>query len=182
MWLDDYKRRMTAALDVLSKEFGGIRSGRATSALLDPIKVSAYGSIVSLSQVGGVSTSDPRMLVVQVWDQGLTKAVEKAIRDSDLGLNPSAEGSVIRVPIPPMTEQRRAELSKMSGKYAEDAKISIRNVRRDAIDFLKKEEKAKEISEDELHRKSDEIQKLTDEMIKKIDDMLSHKQKEVMHV
>lgn len=182
MPLDEHKRRMGAAIEVLAKEFGGIRSGKVTPAFLDPIRVSAYGGNVPLSQVGNVNVIDAKMLSVQVWDHSLAKSVEKAIRESNLGLSPIAEGASIRVPIPSLTEERRQELSKMASKYAEDTKISIRNIRRDAMDGIKKQEKNKEISEDEMHRTSDDIQKMTDEWIKKIDEMLSHKQKEIMHV
>ncbi|RZI45935.1 ribosome recycling factor [Candidatus Finniella inopinata] len=180
--LTDFNRRMDAAVEVLSREYGGIRAGRATVSLLDPIKVDAYGAIMPLSQVATVGAPEPRLLTVQVWDKGMVKAVEKSIRDSDLGLNPMIEGQLLRIPLPPMTEQRRQELAKLAAKYAEDAKVSVRNVRREGMEFLKKAEKDGDISEDELHRLSDEMQTMTDEHVKKIDEMVVHKQKEIMHV
>jgi ribosome recycling factor len=180
--LVDFERRMTGAIDVLSKEFSGIRAGRASATLLDPVKVDAYGSYVPMSQVGTVSAPEPRLLAVQVWDKGLVKAVEKAIRESSLGLNPSTDGQLVRVPMPPLTEERRQELSKVASKYTEEARISVRNVRRDAMDMLKKLEKDGHISEDDHRRLSDEAQKLTDDHIKKVDDMLAHKQKDIMQV
>jgi ribosome recycling factor len=180
--LVDFERRMTGAIDVLLKEFSGIRAGRASATLLDPVKVDAYGSYVPISQVGTVSAPEPRLLAVQVWDKGLVKAVEKAIRESSLGLNPSVDGQLVRVPMPALTEERRQELSKVASKYTEEARISIRNVRRDAMDMLKKLEKDSHISEDDHRRLSDETQKLTDDHIKKVDDMLAHKQKDIMQV
>jgi ribosome recycling factor len=183
MWdISDYKRRMNSAIDVLLKEFSGIRAGRACAGFLDPIKVDAYGSLVPLSQVSTVNAPEPRMLTVQVWDRGLVKSVEKAIRDSSLGLNPNVEGQLLRIALPPMTEQRRQELSKLASKYSEDARVSVRNVRRDGMDVLKKLQKDGDISEDELHRFGDDVQKITDEHIKKIDEALDHKQKEIMQV
>lgn len=179
---DDLKRRMKGSIDLLNKEFSGLRSGRASVNLLEPIRVDVYGSMVPIGQVATVSTPEPRLLSVQVWDKNLAKAVEKAIRESGLGLNPMAEGQVIRVPIPDLTEQRRSDLSKMAAKYAEDAKISIRNVRRDAMDYLKKMEKNKELSEDDHKKESQEVQKITDQMIDEIDRMLQSKQKDIMHV
>lgn len=180
--LVDFERRMNGAIDVLSKEFSGIRAGRASATLLDPIKVDAYGSYVPINQIGTVSAPEPRLLAVQVWDKGLVKSVEKAIRDSSLGLNPSVDGQLVRVPMPPLTEERRQELTKVASKYAEEARISVRNVRRDAMDMLKKLEKDGDISEDEHHRLNDETQKMTDDHIKKVDEMLAHKQKDIMQV
>lgn len=180
--LTDFNRRMDSAIDVLSKELSGIRAGRASVNLLDPLKIDAYGSYMPISQVGTIGVPEPRLLTVQVWDKGMVKAVEKAIRESDLGLNPAVDGQLIRVPLPPLNEQRRQELAKVASKYAEEARISVRNVRRDGMEYLKKSEKDGEISEDEQHRLSEEMQNLTDEHVKKIDEMVAHKQKEIMQV
>jgi len=180
--LNDYSRRMDSAVEVLSKEFSGIRAGRASVDLLNPIKVDAYGSLMPLSQVGTVNAPEPRLLTVQVWDKGMVKAVEKAIRESSLGLNPAIDGQMIRVPLPTLNEERRQELAKVAAKYAEEARISVRNVRRDGMESLKKMEKDGEISEDEHKRLSGEMQHLTDDHIKKIDDHLVTKQKEITHV
>lgn len=178
----DLQRRMEGAVDNLHKEFGGLRTGRASVSLLDPVMVDAYGSKMPLNQVGTVSVPESRMLSVQVWDAGLAKATEKAIRDAGLGLNPQPEGNLIRIPIPDLNEERRQELAKVASKYAENARISVRNVRRDGMDALKKAEKDGEISEDEHKRLSDEVQKLTDERIQKIDKMLSDKEQDIMQV
>ncbi len=178
----DIQHRMETTVDVVKKEFAGLRTGRASVALLDPITVDAYGSQMPLNQVASVAAPEPRMLTVQVWDKGQVKAVEKAIRESNLGLNPAVDGTLIRVPIPPLNEERRAELTKVAGKYAEEGKVAIRNVRRDGNDQLKKMEKDGEISEDEHRQYNDEIQKLTDDFVKQIDEALSHKQDEIMQV
>lgn len=180
--LEDIGRRMDGALEVLSREFTGLRTGRASVNLLDGIKVEAYGSYTPINQVGNVTAPEPRLLTVQVWDRSMVKAVEKAIREANLGLNPLVDGQAIRVPLPPLTEERRQELSKIAAKYSEEAKISVRNVRRDAMEMLKKLEKEGEISEDEHHRLSDEVQKLTDARIKKTDEQLAIKQKDIMQV
>ncbi|MDP3371304.1 MAG: ribosome recycling factor [Candidatus Paracaedibacteraceae bacterium] len=177
--LTEFDRKMLSAIDVLARELSGIRAGRASPNLLDSVKVDAYGSMMPLNQVGTVAVPEARLLMVQVWDKGLVKAVEKAIRDANLGVDPSADGQNVRVPIPAMNEQRRAELAKLAGKYAEDARISVRNVRRDAMDLMKKLEKDKEISEDELHGILDDVQKMTDGHIKKIDEQLAAKQKDI---
>jgi len=179
---NDLKRRMEATFDNLKSEFAGLRTGRASVNMLEPVVVDVYGSKMPLNQVGTVSVPEPRMLTVQVWDASATKNVEKAIRESGLGLNPQAEGSLIRVPVPELNEERRKELTKVAGQYAEQARVSIRNVRRDGMDDLKKQEKDKEISEDDHKRLSDEVQKLTDEYIQKIDTMLSEKEQEIMKV
>lgn len=179
---DDIKRRMDAAVEVLHKEFAGLRTGRASAGMLDPVMVEAYGSKMPLNQVGSVSVPEPRMLMVQVWDAGQVKAVEKAIREAGLGLNPQPEGSNIRIPIPDLSQERRTELQKVAGKYAEAARISVRNIRRDGMDSLKKMEKDKATSEDEIKRLHDDVQKLTDSAIKKIDDMLADKEKDIMKV
>ncbi|MGH1455407.1 MAG: ribosome recycling factor [Alphaproteobacteria bacterium] len=178
----DISRRMDGAVDTLHKEFTGLRTGRASASLLDPVIVDLYGSKMPLNQVGTISVPEARMLVVQVWDKSAIKSVEKAIRDSGLGLNPMPDGNNIRIPIPDLNEERRQELTKIAGKYAESARIAVRNVRRDGIDGVKKMEKAGEITEDDLKRLSDEIQKLTDEAIKKIDSMLVDKEKDIMTV
>ncbi|RVU39321.1 ribosome recycling factor [Hwanghaeella grinnelliae] len=180
--LKDLQRRMDGALEALAREFMGLRTGRASTSLLEDINVNAYGGVVPLKQVAGVSVPEPRLLSVQVWDQGVTKSVEKAINESGLGLNPQTEGTVIRVRIPELNEERRAELTKVAGKYAEQARVAIRNVRRDGLEHLKKSEKDGDISQDEMHRESDQVQKLTDEHIKKVDDALASKEEEIMQV
>lgn len=178
----DLKRRMDGALESLRKEFGGLRTGRASAALLDPIKVEAYGSLTPISQVGTVSVPEPRMISVQVWDKDLVGAVDKAIRNSALGLNPVVEGQLLRIPIPPLNEERRAEIAKLAGTYAENARVAVRNVRRDGMDALKKMEKDGDLSEDEHKMFADDVQKLTDAAIKGIDESLKTKQEEIMQV
>lgn len=180
--LKDIKRRMDGALQALRREFAGLRTGRASAGLLEPITVDAYGSAMPLNQVATVSVPEPRMITVQVWDRSLASAVEKAIRNSELGLNPAAEGQVIRVPIPPLSEERRQELVKVAGKYAEQARVAVRNVRRDGMELLKKMEKDSEISKDEHHKWGEEIQKMTDEHTKAIDEALAHKEEEILQV
>ena len=175
-------RRMDGAVEVLNRELSGLRTGRASVNLLDAVKVDANGSPTPINQVGNVNVPEPRMLTVQVWDGGMIKAVEKAIREAGLGLNPSVDGQLVRVPLPPLTEERRQELTKIAAKYAEEARISVRNVRRDAMEALKKSEKDGDISEDEHRRLSDEVQKVTDAHIKKIDENLAAKQKDIMQV
>jgi len=178
----DIARRMEGAIDVLHRELGGLRTGRASTSLLEPVTVQAYGSDMPMNQVGTIGVPEPRMLTVQVWDRGLVGAVEKAIRDSGLGLNPAADGQLVRVPIPALTEERRAELSKVAHKYAEEARIAVRNVRRHAMDELKNAEKAGDISEDAYHGYMDEVQKVTDEHVGKIDEIVAHKESEIMQV
>lgn len=178
--LINFNARMANAVSGLLKEFSGIRTGRASVSLLDPIRVDAYNNLVPIQQIGTVSAPDPRQLMVQVWDKAMVKAVEKAIRDSDLGLNPAVDGNVIRIPMPMLTEERRQELSKVAAKYSEEAKVAIRNVRREAIDELKKSEKNSDITEDDLHRLSDEVQQMTDTHIKDIEEALTRKQKDIM--
>lgn len=180
--IKDVAPKMDASLEALQREFTGLRTGRASVNLLDTIRVDVYGSLSPLSQVGTVNAPEARMLTVQVWDSSQVKAVEKAIRDSGLGLNPSSDGQLIRIPIPSLNEERRQEMTKIASKYAEDARISVRNVRRDAMDSLKKTEKDGDISEDEHRRLTEEVQKTTDAHIKKIDDLLAAKQKEIMQV
>jgi len=180
--IDDLKRRMNGAVEVLRDEFGGLRTGRATPALLEPINVDAYGSSMPMNQVGTISAPDARMLSVQVWDNSLISSVEKAIRDSDLGLNPQTEGNVVRVPVPQLSEERRIDMTKVASKYAEQARVAVRNVRRDGIDDLKKMEKDGEISQDEQHAWADEIQALTDATIKEIDEAVAAKEAEILQV
>jgi ribosome recycling factor len=182
MNLDQTKQRMEGALDALRKEFGGLRTGRASTSLLDHIQVEAYGNMMPLNQVGTVGVPEPRLLTVQVWDNSMVKAVEKAIRDAGLGLNPQPDGQLVRVPVPELSQERRQELTKIAGKYAETARIAVRNVRRDAMDELKKEQKAGKMSEDEHKTRTDKVQKLTDETIKKIDETLTAKEKEISHI
>ncbi len=173
---------MEGALEVLQKEFGGLRTGRASISLLEPLTVEAYGQPMPMNQVGTIGVPEARLLTVQVWDKGLVGAVEKAIRDSDLGLNPASDGQLVRIPIPPLSEERRVELTKIAGRYTEEAKIAIRNVRRHAMDELKKAEKDGDISEDAQHEYSDEVQKLTDDYVGKMDDALAKKEEEILQV
>ena len=180
--LDDLKRRMEGAVDVLKTEFAGLRTGRASAGLLEPVTVDAYGSHMPLNQVGTVSVPEPRMLSVQVWDASLAGAVEKAIRNSGLGLNPMAEGAVIRIPIPELTEDRRRDLTKVAHSYAEHARVAVRNVRRDGMDTLKKMEKDGSISEDDHRQQAEKVQELTDQQIKIIDELLSQKDADIMQV
>lgn len=180
--LKDINKRMDGAVEVLRREFAGLRAGRASARLLDPITVEAYGTEMPLSQVGTVGVPDPRMLTVQVWDKGLVKAVEKAIRSADLGLNPQTEGNLIRIPLPELSEERRQELVKVAHKYAEQARVAVRNVRRDGMDALKKMEKEHAISEDDARRLADDVQKMTDRFIKQIDELLEKKDTEIMQV
>ena len=178
----DLNRRMEGAVEALHTEFKGLRTGRASTSLLDTVVVNAYGSAMPLNQCGTVGVPESRMLSVQVWDKGLVKSVEKAIIDSGLGLNPAVDGQLLRIPLPPLNEERRRELTKIAGKYSEEARIAVRNVRRAGMDDLKKMEKDGEISADAHHEYSDEIQKLTDASIKSIDDSLAHKEEEIMQV
>ena len=179
---DEMNRRMVGAVATLKSEFGGLRTGRASPALLDPVSVEAYGNVVPITQVGTISTPEPRMITVQVWDKGLAKAVDKAIRDAGLGLNPQMDGQLLRIPLPELNQERRKELSKLASKYAEAARVSVRNVRRDGMELLKKLEKDHKIGEDEHHTKGDELQKLTDGHIKDIDTALHSKEQEIMQV
>lgn len=180
--LAELTKRMDGALATLAKEFGGLRTGRASTNLLDTIQIEAYGSMLPMNQVGNVTAPEARMLVVSVWDKTMVKAVEKAIRESDMGLNPAVDGQTIRVPIPAPSEDRRKEMVKIAHKYAEGAKVAVRNVRRDGMDDLKKQEKDKKISEDEHRTESEKIQKLTDDYVKKIDEQLAVKEKDIMSV
>nr|WP_242509201.1 ribosome recycling factor [Rhodothalassium salexigens] len=178
----DLKRRMDGAVDALKHEFSGLRTGRASASLLDPVTVTVYGSSMPINQVGSITVPEPRMLAVQVWDQNNVGAVEKAIRNAGIGLNPMIDGQTIRVPVPELNEERRKELTKVAGKYAEQARIAVRNVRRDGMEGLKKLEKDGEIGEDDAKRRADEVQKMTDSTIKEIDSLLEAKEKEIMQV
>ena len=178
----DLTRRMDGALETLRREFAGLRTGRAHTGLLEPVKVIAYGTEMPLNQVGTIGTPEPRMLTVQVWDKSMISAVEKAIRDSGLGLNPAADGMLIRVPIPQLTTERRNELAKMAHKYAEGGKISIRGVRRDGMEQIKGHEKKHDIGEDLAKNWAEEVQKLTDQFIKKVDEALADKEKDIRQV
>ena len=179
---EDLIRRMKGAVTTLRAEFAGLRTGRASPALLDPVQVEAYGNQVPINQVGTISTPEPRMLTVQVWDKGLAKAVDKAIRDANLGLNPQMDGQLLRIPLPELNEERRKELAKLASKYAEAARIAARNVRRDGMDLLKRLEKDHVIGQDEHHKHADELQKTTDAHIKEIDSALHSKEQEIMQV
>ena len=180
--LSRYRDRMDKTVAALKDEFHTLRTGRASAGLLDQVMVDAYGGKSPINQVAGISVPDPRSITVQVWDRGLVVSVEKAIRNAGLGLNPVVEGQNLRVPIPPLTEERRKELAKLAGKYAEQQRIAVRNVRRDANDDLKKAEKDGVISQDELKRMEGEVQKLTDEAVKRVDEALKSKEQEIMHV
>jgi ribosome recycling factor len=178
----DLSRRMDGAMDTLKREFTGLRTGRAHPGLLDPVKVHAYGTEMPLNQVGTVGVPEPRMLTVQVWDKSMVTAVEKAIRDAGLGLNPAADGMLIRVPIPILTTERRNELAKLANKYAEGTKVAVRAVRRDGMEQIKVHEKKHEIGEDVAKDWHGEVQKLTDQYIKKVDEALTDKEKDIRQV
>ncbi|RVU17126.1 ribosome recycling factor [Methylobacterium oryzihabitans] len=180
--LADIKRRMQGAVNALKHDLGSLRTGRATPSLLDPITVDAYGAAMSMAQVATISVPEPRLLSVSVWDRGMVAAVEKAIRESDLGLNPMTEGQTIRLRIPEMNEQRRKEMVKVAHKYTEEARVAVRHVRRDGLDLLKKLEKDGAISQDDEKRQADQVQKATDQHIAEIDGVLASKEKEIMQV
>jgi ribosome recycling factor len=180
--MSKYRDRMDKAITALKEEFATLRTGRASSSLLDQVMVDAYGSTVPLNQVGAVSVPEPRSISVAIWDRALVVSVEKAIRNSGLGLNPVVDGQSLRIPIPPLTEERRRDLAKVAGKYAEQQKVAVRNVRRDANDDLKKAEKDSVITQDELRRMEAEVQKFTDEAIKRVDEALKTKEQEIMQV
>ena len=179
---DELDRRMNGAIGTLKTELSGLRTGRASAALLDPVKVEAYGNSVPISQVGSIGTPEARMITVQVWDKSLAKAVDKAIRDAGLGLNPQMDGQLLRIPLPELNQERRKELSKLAAKYAEVARSAVRTVRRDGNDLLKKLEKDGKIGKDDQHTKAEELQKLTDDHIKTIDAALHNKEQEIMQV
>lgn len=176
----DIERRMKGAVDALKSDLQGLRTGRANTSLLDPVVVEVYGSMMPLSQVATVSAPEPRMLSVQVWDKANMIPVEKGLAHANLGLNPIIDGQTLRLPIPDLTQERRKELAKLAGQYAEKAKIAIRNVRRDAMESLKVDEKKKEISEDERKRSEDEVQKLTDQFVKETDEAAAKKEQEIL--
>jgi ribosome recycling factor len=180
--LSDLEKRMKGGIEALHKEFTGLRTGRASTNLLDKVMVNAYGAMMPIAQVGTVSVPEPRTISVQVWDKSMVKAVEKGIMDAGLGLNPMSDGQVVRMTLPDLSEERRKELAKLAGKYAETARVAIRNVRRDGMEMLKKQEKDGEISEDEHKRASGEIQKLTDKYIETIDGQLVTKEKEILTI
>jgi ribosome recycling factor len=179
---EDVRRRMKGAVATLKHEFAGLRTGRANPAILDPVTVEAYGNPMHINQLGTVSAPEARLLTVQVWDRGLVKAVDKAIRDAGLGLNPQMDGQLLRIPIPELNEERRRELAKLAHKYAEAARVAVRNVRRDGMDHLKRLEKDHAISEEQHRKQAEELQKLTDDSIHEIDQSLHGKEQEIMHV
>jgi ribosome recycling factor len=175
-------RRMDGAIGTLKQELGGLRTGRASVSLLDPVHVDAYGSSMPIGQVGTVGAPEPRLLTVQVWDKGLVKSVDKAIREAGLGLNPQADGQLLRIPLPELNEERRKELVKLAHKYAESARVAVRNVRRDGMEILKKLEKDHKIGQDDHHKAGEELQKLTDAHIRDIDQIMHSKETEIMQV
>lgn len=177
--LKDLKKRMDGALTALKGEFSGLRTGRASAALVEPIQVDAYGSSLPMTQVGTIAIPEPRMISIQVWDKSLVGAVERAVRDSGLGINPVVDGATVRIPIPALTEERRVELTKVAGKYAEQARVAVRNVRREGMEAIKKSEG---VGEDEQKKLHDQVQKLTDEAIRHIDEALKTKEAEIMQV
>ena len=182
MTIAQARERMDKSVDAVRREFGSVRSGKATSALLDTVRVEAYGSKMPINQVGTVSVPEPRMLLVQPWDKSLIKEIERGIQEADLGLNPSNDGNVVRVPIPALTEERRKDMVRVLHKLAEEGRVAVRQIRQDANKEIKGRQSKHEISEDDAHRQMDEIQKLTDQHIKQIDDLLARKEEEVMEV
>lgn len=180
--LDDLQRRMDGAVASLRQEFSSLRTGRASASMLDPVMVEAYGARTPVNQVGTVNVPEPRMVTLNVWDKGMVRAVEKALRESGLGVNPQVDGTIIRLPIPELNEERRRELTKVAAKYAENARISIRNVRRDGMDTIKKLKKDSEITEDDEKILSTDVQELTDLSISEIDAALTKKDAEIMQV
>jgi ribosome recycling factor len=180
--IQELERRMRGALDSLKKEFAGLRTGRASVHFLDPVVVNVYGSRMPINQVATVSTPDARTISVQVWDRGQVSAVEKAIREANLGLNPVVDGALIRLPIPALTSERRQELVKVAHKYAEHARVAVRNVRRDGMELLKRLDKDGQMSEDDHHKNSSKVQDLTDKLVKEVDQLLAHKEGEIKQV
>lgn len=178
----EFSNKMEKTLEVLASEFGAVRAGRANAQVLDRISVEYYGVDTPIGQVGSISSPDPRTLIIQPWDTSILKAIEKAIQTSDLGINPQNDGRIIRLSFPQLTEERRKELTKQVKKYAEDAKVAIRNVRRDAVEFVKNQKKKSEITEDDQKEAEKDIQDMTDKYIKKIDDMSAKKEKELMEI
>jgi ribosome recycling factor len=180
--INDVKRRMEGAVTALKSDYQGLRTGRANVNLLEPVMVESYGSMVPLNQVGAISSPEARMLTVTVWEKSMVQVVEKAIRNAGIGLNPITDGMTLRIPIPPLNEERRRELVKLSGKYAEAARVAIRNVRRDAMEQLKKSEKDSDISEDQLKKLSTQVQETTDSYVKMVDATVKTKEDEIMQV
>jgi len=180
--LKEIERRMRGAANVLKQEFGGLRTGRASASLLDPIMVMAYGNPMPLNQLATVSVPESRLITVQVWDKSQVGAVERAIRESDLGLNPVTDGQLLRLPIPELNEERRHEIAKVAHKYAEHARVAVRNVRRDAMHQVKELLKEKQVTEDEAHRSDDDIQKLTDRFVKEVDEVVHAKEQELLAI
>lgn len=180
--MQDLKHRMEGAMNVLDNEMKGLRTGRASVHFLDPVFVEAYGSKMHISQLGTVTAPDARTVTVQVWDSSMVKTVEKAIADANLGINTATDGNIIRLPIPALTEERRKELAKLAHKYGENTKVSIRNIRRDGMEVVKKMEKDGHVSEDDLHSVNDEIQKLTDDFVNKIDAIVKAKEAEIISI
>lgn len=179
---EEFNKRMQGALDVLHKEFTGLRTGRASANLLEPVMVDVYDTKMPISQLGTVNVPEARLITVQVWDKDVAKHVEKAIREAGLGLNPTSEGQVIRVPLPDLTEERRKELSKVAAKYAEQGRVAVRNVRRDAMELIKKLKTDSKISEDDQRRHETEVQEMTDSFVKQVDELLAKKEKDIMQV
>jgi len=179
---EEFNKRMQGALDVLQKEFTGLRTGRASANLLEPVMVDVYDTKMPISQLGTVNVPEARLITVQVWDKDVAKHVEKAIREAGLGLNPTSEGQVIRVPLPDLTEERRKELSKVAAKYAEQGRVAVRNVRRDAMEMIKKLKTDSKISEDDQRRHETEVQEMTDSFVKQVDELLAKKEKDIMQV
>ncbi|HEV2733398.1 MAG TPA: ribosome recycling factor [Longimicrobiaceae bacterium] len=180
--LNNARERMEKALETVRREFSGVRTGKASPALLETVRVEAYGSLLPVNQVGQVSAPEPRMLTIQPYDKSLIKAVERALRESDLGLNPSNDGNLIRIPLPALTEERRKEYVKLLHRYAEEGRVAVRQARQHANDDIKKRQKDGELTEDEMRRKQDQVQKLTDEYVHKVDELLKKKEAEVLEV
>lgn len=180
--LESLRTRMSKSIESLKSDLSGLRTGRASASLLEPIQVDAYGSSMPLNQVATVSVPEPRMLSVQVWDRGMANAVEKAIRESGLGLNPMGEGAVIRVPLPELNEERRRELTKVAHQYAEQARVAVRHIRRDGIELLRKLEKDGELGQDEARGAAEKVQKVTDDAIAEVDTLVANKEQEIMQV
>ena len=182
MELNSYEEKMDKTLNNLKKEYLGLRTGRASASLLEPVSVEAYGGNVPINQVANITVPESRLITVQVWDESLVQSVEKAIRNSELGLNPMIEGNNIRVPIPELSHERRIEIVKVASKYSEEAKITVRNIRRDAMDKIKDQEKEKSISKDDSFQFSEKIQKLTDKYVEKIENIFQEKEKDILKV
>ena len=180
--INDLKRRMEGAISSLKGDLAGLRTGRASAGLLDPLMVEAYGQSMPINQIGTITVPEARMVAVQIWDKSMVAAADKAIRESDLGLNPIVDGTNLRIPLPELTEERRKEIVRVAHQYAEQSRVAIRNVRRDGMDTIKKSEKEGEVGQDDARNLSDQVQKLTDEMITSVDETLAHKEAEIMQV